>query len=270
MSYFKAEILFYPLLCPQKPANPQHSAATQQALSEWVNEWAHFSSLISLPLMQPRSSMKAKPKARTKAWYLMGRPEWWKSGNMEKWDKEKWGTESSSALHRPPLLHSELQGDPAHLSAGTFLQHTGLLQKADKKKSTLEQSCKRGKEESMIFPPTTPTIKVSFLGAGSPTYLGSVIWSFDASARSLALCPMMWHYNLSRGEGVTQDGYILEAQGFWPDSHLHGMLGQDAGRGRSCSTLWEAISSFRRKWYEWKVYKVYMYYIHLLFLLWIH
>lgn len=37
-----------------------------------------------------------------------------------------------------------------------------------------------------------------------------------------------------RGEGVTQDGYILEAQGFWPDSHLHGMLGQDAGRGRSC------------------------------------
>lgn len=76
---------------------------------------------------------------------------------------------------------------------------------------------------------------------------------------------------LFRGEGVTQDGYILEAQGFWPDSHLHGMLGQDAGRGRSCSTLWEAISSFRRKGYEWKVYKAYMYYIHLLLLLlWIH
>lgn len=87
------------------------------------------------------------------------------------------------------------------------------------------------------------------------TFLGSVIWP---SNRKSGFMPHGVSLYLSRGEGVTQVGHILEPQGFWPDSHLHRVLGQEARRGGSCSTPGEAVGSFRKKGYQWKVYKVYM------------
>lgn len=38
-------------------------------------------------------------------------------------------------------------------------------------------------------------------------------------------------------------GGVLEIQGFWSDSHMHGALGNDTRRTDSHNTAWEAVTS---------------------------